>query len=72
MDERKFTVGTKRCGVLCGAVGALIALCLILFGFWNTVLIAAMFGAGYFLGVCPNKGELLKKLVDRFVPKKGE
>ena len=34
MDENKgFAVGTKKCGLLCGAIGALAALCWVLFGF---------------------------------------
>lgn len=73
MDENKeFAVGTKKCGLLCGVTGALAALCWVLFGFWNMIFIAAMFAAGYFIGVCDHKAELFKRIVDRFVPKKGE
>ena len=51
MDENKgFAVGTKKCGLLCGAIGALAALCWVLFGFWNMIFIAAMFAVGYFDG----------------------
>ena len=46
MDENKgFAVGTKKCGLLCGAIGALAALGWVLFGFWNMIFIAAMFAA---------------------------
>ena len=73
MDENKgFAVGTKKCGLLCGVIGALAALCWILLGFWKMNSLAAMFAVGYIIGACDHKAELVKKIVDRFVPKKGE
>ena len=36
------------------------------------IFIAAMFAVGYFVGACDHKAELFKRIVDRFVPKKGE
>lgn len=71
-QNKRIEVGTPACGLLCAAVGVIIAFLLIFLGFFKTLLIAALAGLGYFIGACENKGELFKKVVDRFVPRKGE
>lgn len=63
-------IGTRECGLCMGGIGAAIALGLILFGFWNTLLIAVLFGAGYFIGACDHKTELLKTLINKLFPSK--
>lgn len=67
-----FHIGTNECGLVCGIIGAVIALALILFGFWNTVLIAALFAVGYFIGACDHKDALIKTLINKLFPPKGE
>lgn len=71
-DQKRFSIGTKECGLLCGGIGALVALALILFGFWKTLLIAALFAAGYFIGACDHKMSTLKTILNRLFPPKGE
>ena len=68
--KSKFRVGTRACGMLLGAIGAAVALCLILFGFWSTLLIAALFALGYFIGACDHKIELLKTIINKLFPSK--
>jgi len=68
----KFRVGTPLCGILFGAVGALIALMLLFLGFWRTLLVAVLFAAGYFVGAVKNKTEVLKALINKWFPPKGE
>lgn len=70
--KNRFAVGTPACGLLCAALGVVLALCLIFLGFWKTLLIVVLGGVGYFCGACGRKAELLKETVDRIVPKKGE
>lgn len=65
-------VGTPLCGILFGLVGALIALMLLFLGFWRTLLVALLFAAGYFLGAVKNKSEVLKALINKWFPPKGE
>ena len=72
MENKRFEVGTPACGLLCAVLGVLLALCLIFFGFWKTLLIVALGGIGYFCGACKNKTELFRSGIDRIVPKKGE
>ncbi|MDD3334147.1 MAG: DUF2273 domain-containing protein [Eubacteriales bacterium] len=71
-NESSFKIGTKTCGYLFGGIGAAIALCLILFGFWQTILIALLFAVGYFIGSCNHKVELLKGIINKVAPPKGE
>lgn len=68
----KFRVGTPLCGILFGVVGALIALMLLFLGFWRTLLVAVLFAAGYFVGAVKNKTEVLKALINKWFPPKGE
>ena len=45
-----FTIGTTKCGLLMGACGVAIAFMLIFLGFWNTMLVLALFLFGYWIG----------------------
>lgn len=68
----KFRVGTSLCGILFGVVGALLALMLLFLGFWRTLLVAAFFAAGYFVGAVKDKSGALKKIINKCFPPKGE
>ena len=68
--KSRFQIGPRECGMLLGGIGAAIALCLILFGFWNTLLIAALFGAGYFIGACDHRAETMKTIINKLFPSK--
>lgn len=76
MDEQNkrsfFQPGTPRCGILCAALGALVALMLLYLGFWRTLFIALLAAAGYFLGAEAHKADALKNLVNRLFPPKNE
>lgn len=69
---RKFQMGTPECGIALGLLGALIALMILFMGFWRTVFVAVLFAAGYFAGAVDNKGEAVKKCINRFFPPKDE
>lgn len=58
--KKWFQLGTRQCGILCGLIGALVALCFIFIGFWRTLLIAALFVVGYAVGAYGNKASALK------------
>ena len=72
MDRKFFQMGTPQCGLLLGAVGIVVAFLLLFLGFWRTVFVIALFGLGYFLGACPNKGDVIKNLINKLFPPKGE
>ena len=67
-----FQVGTPLCGLVCGLVGAIIALMLLFFGFWRTVFVAALFAVGYFVGACANKTDTVKRGINKVFPPKAE
>ena len=65
-------IGTPLCGLVCGIVGVAIALALLLLGFWRTLFVAVLFGLGYFLGASSNKGESIKKAINKVFPPRNE
>ena len=69
---RKFQIGTSECGVVMGLIGAVIAFMILFMGFWRTAFVALLFGAGYFIGAVSNKGETLKRFINRILPSKDE
>jgi len=68
----KWKIGTPQCGLICGVIGALIALMLLFLGFWRTVFVAILFGAGYFIGSSKDKAESVKRMINKFFPPKSE
>lgn len=67
-----FTWGSPACGVLCGVLGAVIALLWLAIGFWKTLFVAGLCAAGVFLGGVEDKEAFLKRVANRIFPKKGE
>ena len=65
-------IGTLQCGLLFGACGVAIAFMLIFLGFWKTLLVAAFFAIGYWVGAFEGKSTLIKKTINKLFPPKGE
>ncbi len=76
MDNQKgsgwFSIGTAQCGLLLGGAGAAIAFMLIFLGFFKTLLVAALFALGYWIGSRANKAAFIKGTINRLFPPKGE
>ena len=72
MLMRKPQMGTPECGFALGLVGALIALMILFMGFWRTAFVALLFAAGYFAGAVSDKGEAIKRCINRVFPPKDE
>ena len=66
----QFKKGTTALGLLLGTLFVLIGVLWMALGFWRTLLLAALFGLGYFLGAADNKGELIREAANRVIPKK--
>lgn len=62
--------GTPAFGLCLGLIFVLIGVLIMTIGFWKTLIITALFAAGYFLGAVDNKTQLLKNTVNRIVPEK--
>ena len=62
--------GTPVCGIIIGlalvALGALV----MLIGFWKTLILAALFAIGYFLGTVENKSDFIKNTANKLIPNK--
>lgn len=69
---RKFQIGTPECGIAFGILGAFIALMILFLGFWRTAFIAVLFGCGYFYGAVSNKGEAVKRAINKAIPPRDE
>lgn len=66
------TWGTPACGLLCGVIGAVAALLMILLGFWNALLVIALAVVGVFLGAVKDKVQWLKNLLNKIIPSKDQ
>jgi uncharacterized membrane protein len=67
MDMKRGTPGFGIViGILLVALGALV----MIIGFWRTLVLALLFGIGYFLGTVENKGEFLKNAANKLIPDK--
>lgn len=60
--------GTPQAAVVFGVIGLVIAVLLLLLGFWKTVLVVACIGVGVFIGGVPDKLTFFRHLLGRFFP----
>lgn len=75
MDEffrELFTWGTPQCGFVCGVLGFIIALLLVLVGFFKTLFIVAICAVCAFLGGVGNKQKTIKDFLNGLFPPKGQ
>lgn len=68
----KFRTGTPLCGIICAALGALLALMLLYMGFWRTLFVIILAAIGYFIGASKDKGEAVKSTINKVFPPKNE
>ena len=66
----KLKPGTPAMGIVLGlglvCAGALV----MLIGFWKTLILAALFAIGYFIGTVENKGDFIKNTANKLIPNK--
>lgn len=70
--KKFFQIGTPECGAAMGLAGVVVAFMLLFLGFWRTLFVAVLFGVGYFLGASANKGESIKKAINKVFPPRNE
>ncbi len=66
----QFKKGTPAYGLALGILFVLTGILLLTIGFWKTLLLAALFAVGYFLGTVENKGDFIREAANRMIPKK--
>ena len=62
--------GTPGYGILIGAALVALGALVMLIGFWKTLILAALFAVGYFLGTVENKSEFVKNAANKLIPDK--
>lgn len=62
--------GTPQCGLFCGVLGFILALCFLLLGFWKTLFILLVCAVAVFCGGVKEKSEFIKKAINRIAPPK--
>ena len=65
---KAFKPGTPVFGLITGAAFAILGAMVIWIGIGKTLILAALFAIGYFVGAVGNKGEMVREAVDRVVP----
>ena len=68
--EPAIKMGTRNGAIVCGIIGALIAVLLLAIGFWKTLFIALFAGIGALIGGIGNKKEAVREVVNRRFPSK--
>jgi uncharacterized membrane protein len=64
---RKLTEpGTPQAAVFFAVLGLIVALLLLLIGFWRTLLVVICCLLGCFLGGVKDKGEFIRRILSRF------
>ena len=62
--------GTPGYGIAIGAALVALGALVMLIGFWRTLILAALFAVGYFLGTVENKSEFMKNAANKLIPDK--
>ena len=62
--------GTPALGIVIGLALAALGALVMLIGFWKTLILAALFAIGYFIGTVENKGDFIKNTANKLIPNK--
>ena len=67
---KKLKIGTPTAGVAIGLCLVGVAVLIMVIGFWKTLLLALLFGIGFFIGTVDNKQEFIRNTANRIIPAK--
>ena len=62
--------GTPAFGIVIGLALVVLGALVMLIGFWKTLILAALFAIGYFIGTVENKGDFIKNTANKLIPNK--
>lgn len=68
--KKMFKIGTPECAVTFALVAMVLALLVLLLGFWQTLLVAVLALVGAFIGGVKDKKEWVRNTVNRLFPPK--
>jgi uncharacterized membrane protein len=66
----KMKQGTPAFGIIIGLALAALGALVMLIGIWKTLILAALFAIGYFIGTVENKGDFIKNTANKLIPNK--
>lgn len=67
---KKFKIGSPAAGIILGSILVALGVLVMLIGFWRTLILACLFGIGYFVGAVDNMGEYIKEKANKIIPDK--
>ena len=67
---KKIKMGTPAMGVAIGASLVFVAALVMIIGFWKTLILLVLFGAGFFIGTVENKKEFVRETANKIIPAK--
>ena len=67
---KNLKMGTTAMGIFLGCVLAAAGALAMLIGFWRVLLLACLFGIGYFVGTIDNVGRFVRENVNKLIPDK--
>ncbi len=62
--------GTPAFGIVIGLALAALGALVMLIGIWKTLILAALFAIGYFIGTVENKSDFIKNTANKLIPNK--
>ena len=67
---KKLKLGTPAMGIAIGAVLVAAGALVMVIGFWKVLILACLFGIGYFIGTIENFGEFVRGTANKIIPDK--
>ncbi len=67
---KKLKMGTPAMGIAIGTALTAAGVLVMLIGFWKVLILAALFGVGFFIGMIEKPGEYIRDTANRIIPEK--
>ena len=67
---KKLKMGTPLMGIVMGLILVALGVLVMLIGFWKVLILACLFGVGYFIGTIDNVGNFVREKANRIIPDK--
>lgn len=67
---KKLKMGTPAMGIIIGAALTAAGVLVMLIGFWKVLILTALFGVGYFIGMIERPAEYIRDKANRIIPEK--
>ena len=67
---RNLKMGTPLMGVIIGIILVILGVLVMLVGFWKVLILACLFGVGYFVGTIEKPGEFIREKANSIIPDK--